>query len=61
MGMPATLDHRVLKGTVNELCAGTGKLECVPPGVLAVFLNHKNIDAIVASMSECNEWRILLS
>jgi hypothetical protein len=61
VGLPVILDPTVLKAMVSELCGGAGNLECLPPSVVPLFLDHEDIDEIMASMPECNEWRILPS
>jgi hypothetical protein len=59
VGLPATLDRPVLKAMVNELCGGTSELEFLPPDIIPLYLDRANIDVVVASMPDCNEWGIL--
>jgi hypothetical protein len=40
VGLPATLEHPVLKTVVNELYGGTGELESMPPGVIPLYCDR---------------------
>jgi hypothetical protein len=59
VGLPRVLECPVLTEMVNKLCGGISDLESLPPGVIPLYRDRTNLDAVVVAMPECDEWGIM--
>jgi hypothetical protein len=59
VGLLRVLERPVLTEMMNKLCGGTGDLESLPPGVIPLYCDRANLDAVVVAMPECGEWGIV--